>query len=178
MWFPSRITVCGHSMYRTATRRSTIKFAPIHQQYRPQPKVSRIKTIAEPEPWSIPKRRLAQLGGVVIFLTSLFATYNFVRGPIEKPSAEQVPQDVSDRYNKIAKKFDSEVGFVEAVSGYGWLRSWICREASGHVLEVSVGTGRNFEYFDFKNCQSITFLDQSQEMVDVAEQKFRSQCLC
>ena len=166
--------LCRRSIVGTGSRQSAIKFAPIHQQYRPQPKVSRIKTVTEPEPWSIPKRRLAQLGGVVIFLASLFATHSYVRGPIEQPSASQIPLDVSDRYNKIAKKFDSEVGFVEAFSGYGWLRSWICREASGNVLEVSVGTGRNSKYFDLKECKSITFIDQSQEMVEIAEEKFRS----
>lgn len=44
--------------------------------------------------------------------------------------------------------------------------------ARGHVLEASVGTGRNAGYLDLRRCGSVTFVDQSKEMVAVAREKF------
>ena len=91
------------------------------------------------------------------------------------PSSSQtmVPEDVFSRYNEIAKEFDYEVDSVEMMMGIGWLRSWLTRKASGNVLEVSAGTGRNSGYYNVQKCKTITLLDQSQEMMDIAQRKFR-----
>ena len=170
---PPRIIFYSRIFTRSVTTESTIRSITSQKQYRPQPRISRIERPTS-DSWSIPKRRLAQLGGVAVFFVGLFAAYSTFGPPPKKLSVSQVPDDVSNRYNKIAKSFDRDVDFLETVAGYGWLRSWITKQAKGNVLEVSVGTGRNFEYFNLKNCNSITFLDQSQEMVDVAAEKFQS----
>ena len=39
------------------------------------------------------------------------------------------------------------------------------------MLEVSVGTGRNAIYYDLERVKSLTFVDQSGPMVDVARKK-------
>lgn len=40
------------------------------------------------------------------------------------------------------------------------------------MLEVSAGTGRNAKYYNLKKCKSLTFVDSSGPMLDVARNKF------
>ncbi|KAK5144160.1 hypothetical protein LTR04_001660, partial [Oleoguttula sp. CCFEE 6159] len=89
------------------------------------------------------------------------------------PSTHTVPQDVSDRYDKNARDFDSEVGTAEFLIGLSRRRKQLVKRAEGDVLEVSVGTGRNFEYYNTNKCKSLTFVDQSSPMVEVARQKWK-----
>ncbi|KAI9786655.1 MAG: hypothetical protein M1839_006206 [Geoglossum umbratile] len=84
-----------------------------------------------------------------------------------------VPLDVSDRYDKIAKDFDDSVGPGETAMGLTLLRWWMGRKARGDVLEVSVGTGRNLKYYPIEKCKSITLVDTSREMVEEAMKKFK-----
>ena len=95
---------------------------------------------------------------------------------VSPKSSSSVAEDVSDRYHGIAKDFDREVGTQERLMLLGWLRSWLVRQASGHVLEVGVGTGRNSQFYDLKKCASITMLDQATEMIDIAREKFKGSC--
>jgi ubiquinone/menaquinone biosynthesis C-methylase UbiE len=48
--------------------------------------------------------------------------------------------------DKSAASFDKNIAFVE-----GWLfaggREWACSQASGDVLEIGIGTGRNLGYY-------------------------------
>ena len=55
----------------------------------------------------------------------------------------------------------------------GRLRKSLAERAYGDVLEVSVGTGRNIQYYDPGKCKTVTMLDQSGEMVKIAAEKFR-----
>lgn len=80
--------------------------------------------------------------------------------------------DVSDRYNSNARTFDSSVDFYEQFSGIRRWRKRLAREAEGHVLEVSAGTGRNSDYYKLKKCKSLTFVDLSGPMVELARKKF------
>ena len=91
---------------------------------------------------------------------------------VNDPEKPGVPEDVSDRYNKLAKDFDNNVNLHERLMGLGWLRRSLAKRASGHVLEVSVGTGRNAQYYNPKTCKSITMIDQSPEMMDITRKKF------
>lgn len=80
--------------------------------------------------------------------------------------------DTSSRYDERARDVDGDIAWTEKVSGINGLRRKLARKAHGHVLEASVGTGRNAEYFNLENCRSLTFVDQSAEMVAVAQEKF------
>lgn len=58
-------------------------------------------------------------------------------------------------------------------------RRELAERAEGHVLEVSVGTGRNLEWLDFAfgkdikaKVKSYTAVDKSGEMLEVAHEKF------
>ena len=98
--------------------------------------------------------------------------YNTLNRIDETSRSLIVPEDVSDRYNKTAKEFDNEVSLTERFMGIGLLRKSLGKRASGDVLEVSVGTGRNMKYYNLKKCKSITMVDQSGEMIEIARQKF------
>lgn len=133
-------------------------------------------------------RALLYTGGIAVFLIAAFGTYQFRKGQYEFNSSRDadknytsIPEDVSDRFNKIAKTFDKEVGFYESFSGLNRIRSGMIKNARGNVLEVSVGTDRNSSYYDVEKCNSIIMLDQSQEMIDIARRKFKSEfisCPC
>lgn len=103
----------------------------------------------------------------------------------------KVQSDVSSRYDTIASTFDSEVDWTEWSMGITRMRKKMVQEAYGDVLEVSIGTGRNLEYYDwdFKGfngvgksqtwggikrgkVKSFTAIDKSGEMLEVAHKKF------
>lgn len=100
----------------------------------------------------------------------------------------QVPEDVSDRYNYTAPGYDAEVELGERFMRLGTRRKELVQMARGDVLEVSCGTGRNMEYYqlgekraldrqgrsEVQGCRSVTFVDLSPQMVDIARQKFRT----
>jgi len=123
-----------------------------------------------------PSRRRGPLiiGGLAIYCFTAYGTYLYYSASKTPPVTQEatVPEDVSDRYNDTATHFDSDVEFTEKAMGLGWLRKSLAKRAAGHVLEVSVGTGRNARYYDLRRCKSITFVDQSPEMVEIARKKF------
>jgi methyltransferase OMS1 len=122
------------------------------------------------------------LGSITIFVLSGYCAYLYVT-VIKQPEGA-VPQDpsaqadVSSRYNDIANSFDAEVDWMEKVMGIVKMRKKLAGLAKGDVLEVSIGTGRNLEYYDFNfgsgkgNVKSFTAIDKSPEMLEVAHEKF------
>ncbi|MCJ1389154.1 hypothetical protein MMC18_002009 [Xylographa bjoerkii] len=111
------------------------------------------------------------VGGLAVYCVVCYGTYLYISLGT-KTSKTDIPEDVSDRYNFTARTFDKDVDTTEKLMGLGWLRRSLTRQASGHVLEISVGTGRNLKYYDLTKCSSITFVDQSAEMINIARQKF------
>ncbi|EGE06151.1 oxa1 multicopy suppressor [Trichophyton equinum CBS 127.97] len=99
-----------------------------------------------------------------------------------------VDADVSDRYRTTAGQYDSDVDLAERTMRMGKKRRDLIQRARGHVLEVSVGTGRNLPYYllgerrgvdkDGKaavlGCRSVTFIDLWPEMVDIARWKYET----
>ena len=114
------------------------------------------------------------IGGLAVysFTTYGFYLYTSLTREADTFHNEGLPEDISDRYDKNAPMFDDQVGLVEMFMGINWLRRRLARKASGHVLEVSVGTGRNTAYYDLKRCKSLTLLDQSPVMMEIARSKF------
>ncbi|GME36939.1 ubiquinone menaquinone biosynthesis-related protein [Neofusicoccum parvum] len=86
--------------------------------------------------------------------------------------AHAVPADVSDRYDHTAAKFDEEVGGTEKALGLNRLRKKMARQAQGDVLELSAGTGRNTQFYDWERVRSLVLLDQSAPMLEVAKRKW------
>lgn len=137
---------------------------PVTRRFTPNPDGTTLK----------PGRPGLWIAGIAVFGISTYASFNYTKVTAEPlPTVLHIPEDVSDKYNQIAKSFDSEVSASEMWMGLGWLRSWLVAKASGNVLEVSVGTGRNTTYYDVERCKSISMLDQSQEMMDITRMKFK-----
>ncbi|KAK5125727.1 hypothetical protein LTR85_012001 [Meristemomyces frigidus] len=105
--------------------------------------------------------------------------------PCHNPNIAELAQqkDVAERYDYTADSFDSEVGFSELLMGVNGMRRKLAEKCSGHVLEVSCGTGRNLGYYDIGKqgihdtrqegkVDSLTFIDLSPQMVEVCRKKW------
>jgi ubiquinone/menaquinone biosynthesis C-methylase UbiE len=68
-------------------------------------------------------------------------------------------------WDRAAPRFDKSMGFFEGVLFQGG-REWVCSQAEGDVLEIAVGTGRNFSYYpaDIR----LTGIEISEEMLSLA----------
>ncbi|KAI9291789.1 S-adenosyl-L-methionine-dependent methyltransferase, partial [Neoconidiobolus thromboides FSU 785] len=83
--------------------------------------------------------------------------------------------DKTKTYDSIANDYDSKTKWDEFVMGLYLLRRYVIKtNASGNVLELSVGTGRNMKYYHdtigLKNeISSLTLLDKSGSMLQQSE---------
>lgn len=82
-------------------------------------------------------------------------------------------QNTTEFFEQIAKVYDDQIKWEERGMFLGMRRRWLMRQLTGDVLEVACGTGRNIPYLYPENIDSITFLDSSQEMVNITQKKFR-----
>lgn len=83
------------------------------------------------------------------------------------------PHDTTAFYDSKAEDYDKDINFEEKMIGMGRRRKWLMKHCKGDVLEVSCGTGRNLKYLNPENINSITFLDSSEPMMEIAHKKFR-----
>jgi methyltransferase OMS1 len=132
--------------------------------------------------------KVLALAGTAVLAFSTYCGYFYVNYQHTVKASKQldVPLDVSDRYNNTAQSYDAKVDLAEWILGLGKRRMELAGNARGDVLEVSCGTGRNMEYYhlgqkrgvnkagksELQGCRSLTFVDQSQEMMDIARTKF------
>ncbi|KAI9704453.1 MAG: hypothetical protein M1836_007316 [Candelina mexicana] len=115
------------------------------------------------------------LGGLAVYSFTAYGFYLYktYTQTVAASKHLQVPLDVSDRYDHSAKSFDDEVNLTEKLMGIGRLRRKLSEKAYGNILETSVGTGRNIEYYKLGRATSLTMVDQSGEMINVAKRKLR-----
>jgi ubiquinone/menaquinone biosynthesis C-methylase UbiE len=55
-------------------------------------------------------------------------------------------QRLRRHWDRHARSYDKQMAFMERVL-FGDGRQWICAQATGEVLEVAIGTGRNLPYY-------------------------------
>jgi ubiquinone/menaquinone biosynthesis C-methylase UbiE len=77
-------------------------------------------------------------------------------------------KEISEKYNQFAHWYDWVEG-VPDILGVSRLRQRLLRRVSGRVLEVAVGTGKNFRYYP-ASCR-IFGVDVSREMLNVARKR-------
>mgnify|MGYP000264599803 FL=1 len=73
------------------------------------------------------------------------------------------------RYDRIAPYFDSLEGFLEGLFFSDWRKTLWAKVQGEHILEVGVGTGKNFPYYPANT--RITALDFSEKMLQRAKKK-------
>lgn len=71
-------------------------------------------------------------------------------------------------WDKHAASYDRQMGFFDRWFS-GDTRGWICRRATGQVLEVAVGTGLNLPHYPPGS--TLTGIDFSPAMLDVARRR-------
>ncbi|KAL8817791.1 MAG: hypothetical protein Q9191_008076 [Dirinaria sp. TL-2023a] len=114
------------------------------------------------------------VGGLLIYGFSAYAFYAYTSITQTPDSGLPVQDtDVSSRYDITAESFDSDVSFSEWFNGITRQRRLLVRKARGQVLEVSTGTGRNHNFYQLDKCKSLTFVDLSRPMTEIAREKFK-----
>jgi ubiquinone/menaquinone biosynthesis C-methylase UbiE len=88
-----------------------------------------------------------------------------------KSSHQEIKEDVKEKYNRFAPWYDFMVAVPEFL-GIGALRRKMLEKASGEVLEIAVGTGRNLVYYR-QNCR-ITAVDSSKAMLEIARKRAKT----
>lgn len=73
------------------------------------------------------------------------------------------------RYDRIAPYFDSLEGFLEGLFFSDWRKTLWAKVQGEHILEVGVGTGKNFPYYPMDT--RVTALDFSEKMLQRAKKK-------
>ena len=81
---------------------------------------------------------------------------------------EFASKELSAKYDRFARWYDHGEGVLDLL-GLRTLRRSVLSEASGKVLEVAVGTGKNLPYYQ-RDCRIIA-LDLSSEMLKVARNR-------
>jgi len=125
-----------------------------------------------------------------IYCTSVFLGWRAAWKKSQELDFEQ-DADVSNRYDKIATRYDEDIDWMEKVMRLNGKRKKVCQQAKGHVLEVSVGTGRNSKFYDLGmfgeggetgrrrskdgRIKSMTFVDQSEKMLDICSKRWKEQ---
>lgn len=77
---------------------------------------------------------------------------------------------------KLIKKYDSQVSMYENNRNNPTVAGWrekLIKSAYGNVLEVGVGVGANFPYYNKQKVSEIIGVDFSKEMIKSAEQQTR-----
>ena len=78
------------------------------------------------------------------------------------------PREISQKYDRFARWYDWVEG-VPDLLGVSKLRRRLFSQASGRVLEIAVGTGKNLRYYP-QGCR-ITAVDVSKAMLHVARRR-------
>lgn len=83
-------------------------------------------------------------------------------------------RDTTEIYDGLAQEYDKKIRMEEFLSTIWLKRRKMMKNVGGDVLEVACGTGRNIPYFRPDNVSSVTFLDPSLPMLQVAKEKFEN----
>ena len=83
-------------------------------------------------------------------------------------AAEFDSREISAKYDRFARWYDS-IECIPNLLGVGRLRRSLLSRASGRVLEVAVGTGKNLPYYPH-GCR-ITAMDVSSKMLKIAGER-------
>jgi ubiquinone/menaquinone biosynthesis C-methylase UbiE len=90
--------------------------------------------------------------------------------PIVPAEVDAATARVRRLCDEAANKYDREIRVWEWLL-FGGGREWLCKHASGDVLEVAIGTGRNLEFYP--GSIRLRAIDLSLRMLAIAEARAR-----
>lgn len=132
-----------------------------------------------PRSFAVPRGFTGVLITGTLFSFTLVWSIQSYRIAIQKPlpTKEEIEEvDTSSIWkNKAAIRVDGDLENTEWIAGILSKRRQMMHLASGHVLESAVGTGRNMGMYDREKVKSLTMVDQSKKMLEVAQRKWESQ---
>jgi ubiquinone/menaquinone biosynthesis C-methylase UbiE len=73
-------------------------------------------------------------------------------------------------YDRSAGSYDRIISWAEKAL-FGGAREWVCSQARGEVLEIAVGTGRNFPFYP--EGVRLSGIELSPKMLDLARRRAR-----
>ena len=77
---------------------------------------------------------------------------------------------VRRHYDRSAGSYDRIISWAEKAL-FGGAREWVCSQARGEVLEIAVGTGRNFPFYP--EGVRLSGIELSPKMLDLARRRAR-----
>ena len=80
----------------------------------------------------------------------------------------EVTDQLRSLWERYVPRYDRDTGFYDVLL-LGDSRSWACSQASGQVLEVAIGTGRNLPFYP-RGIQ-LTGIDFSPAMLEIARDR-------
>lgn len=112
----------------------------------------------------------AVLAGGFVGATGLVAGYLTVARPAKEFGPASQKQRI-DAFDRNALHYDADISTSETLSGISGLRSELLKGCSGDVLELAAGTGRNLPMYPPGAVRSLTLVDLSLPMLQLAEAK-------
>ncbi|KAK6534506.1 hypothetical protein TWF281_005823 [Arthrobotrys megalospora] len=122
--------------------------------------------------------------GIGVYAVSSYGVYLYIQYSkavkLQEENEKQYKLGIKSRpevdthqvYENISGKYDSNVRWSEFFMGMPLLRRWMMWGLQGDVLEASAGTGRNNSYYPVRNCKSVTMVDNSPNMLEIAKHDF------
>ncbi|KAF9310836.1 hypothetical protein BGZ91_006982 [Linnemannia elongata] len=114
------------------------------------------------------------IGGLLTYATGVSAALTFLpSSPDKKTQGGSFPSETTRQstFDSLAPGYDKEVGMHEYLLGIQRRRKRLIAQATGKVLEIASGTGRNVDYYKKGCCDEIVFSDFSEGMMKVLKEK-------
>ena len=79
------------------------------------------------------------------------------------------PDDLRGIYHDFSSRYDRHIKWLERIAGLRKMRRELFQKAIGNVLDVATGTGANYEFFP--SACTVTGVDLSEQMLEVAHMR-------
>jgi ubiquinone/menaquinone biosynthesis C-methylase UbiE len=86
----------------------------------------------------------------------------------DSPRTDVTTTRVRGYYDRTASRYDRQIKLFERVL-FGDGRQWVCSQATGDVLEIAIGTGRNLRYYP--DDARVSGIELSPEMLEFARRE-------
>ncbi|KAG0280555.1 hypothetical protein BGZ95_009678 [Linnemannia exigua] len=120
------------------------------------------------------------IGGILTYATGVSAALTFLPSSDDNSKKQDdgtkgatFPSETARQstFDALAPEYDKEVGLHEYLLGIQRRRKRLISQATGRVLEIASGTGRNVDYYKKGCCDEIVFSDFSEGMMQVLKEK-------